>query len=89
MWSQDNKSSYFYDALRLFDYLEIKPQQSRIILRIPYKLVKISSDFSTISHELTMGNQESMRSVKYLLSHREKFRLVIQPGLTQIEADWD
>ena len=42
----------------LFDCPEIKPQQSRNIQRIPYELVKIYSNLSTITHELTTGRGE-------------------------------
>ena len=59
VWSHDKQ---FLVLLRcstmLFDCPEIKSQQRKKILRIPYELVEISGDFTTITCKLTTGRGE-------------------------------
>ena len=41
-----------------FNHPEINPRQSKNVLRIPYELVKISGDSTTITHKLATGRGE-------------------------------
>ena len=44
---------HLQSSTMLFDCSEIEPQQSKNILRIPYKLMKICNNFSTITNKLS------------------------------------
>ena len=72
VWSCDKKIFMLLQcSMMLFDCPESKPQQSKNILRKPYRSVKISINFSVITHELATGRGERMQSGKIPLQQRK------------------